>query len=69
MASAREPLRIAATAHHRRKLILFGQLGDETYSTFVANDATPALDTPDTLTFTLKDANDDPIAGASVTYA
>lgn len=63
-----ERVRIAAISHHRRKIVL-GQVGDETYSTFVANDYTPALDTPDTLTFTLKDANNVAIPGADVVYA
>ena len=47
-----------------------GLTGDATFSTFTAADDTPPADeTPTTLTFTLRDANDDPIAGASVTYA
>lgn len=60
---------VVAAVKRRRFLRLLSQRPSETYSTFVANDATPALDTPDTLTFTLKDANDDAISGASVTYA
>ena len=40
------------------------------FSSFVSANATPDADgTPTTLTFTLKDANDDPMAGRSVTYA
>lgn len=60
---------VVAAVKRRRFLRLLSQRPDETYSTFVANDATPALDTPDTLTFTLKDENDNAISGASVTYA
>lgn len=60
---------VVAAVKRRRFLRLLSQRPDETYSTFVANDATPALDTPDTLTFTLKDENDTAIDGASVTYA
>jgi len=40
------------------------------FSSFVSANATPDADgTPTTLTFTLKDANDAPMAGRSVTYA
>lgn len=42
-----------------------------TFTTFVSANYTPDADgtTETTLTFTVKDANDDPIAGRAVTYA
>ena len=62
-------IRKGILSRHRRELLLGRARGDETNSTFVANDYTPALDTPDTLTFTLKDANNVVIPGADVVYA
>ena len=60
---------IAATSRRRHRILL-GVRGSETFSTFTAADSTPNADeTPMTLTFTLKDATDTAIAGASVTYA
>lgn len=67
-------MRVAVLAHHRRKLLLGGEAApvpDAAFTTFTSADYTPDADgtTATTLTFTVKDANDDPIEGYGVTYA
>jgi hypothetical protein len=47
-----------------------GGVPSDAFSSFVSANYTPDADeSPTTLTFTAKDASDDPIEGVSVTYA
>lgn len=68
----RRSLRVGGGTMDRADLVttIQGATASTVFSSFVSANATPDADGTNTnLTFTLKDTNDDPMPGRSVTYA